>query len=196
VSEVTTEPSHLPYRAVGCFVFFLIVRLNAFAQPNANQNDIGMHEVSGGAGNTASWETRDLPDIRLRFKLPPGYKQKQWAVMIHPGTTTTFQLGHLNEINFSVQNAEDRSVQKAKVTPQKDYADYKEWSQFIGGRDGIVQTFQGGGVIIDEEGKRLPYRVEATCALDEKHLLWINAALGNQERQQEVLAILKTIEFY
>jgi hypothetical protein len=196
VSEVRTEPSHLLYRAFGCFVFFLIVRLNAFTEANANPNDTGMHEVRGAAANTASWETRDLPDIRLRFKLPPGYKQKQWAVIIRSGPIATFQLGHLNEINFAVENAEDKRAKNAKVMPQKDYVDYKEWSQLIGGRDGIVQTFQGGGEIIDEEGKRLPYRVEATCALDGKHLLWINATLGNDERQQELLAMLKTFEFY
>jgi hypothetical protein len=177
-------------------VVFLIVRLSAFTQPNSNQNDTGIHEVRGAAANTVSWETRDLPDIHLRFKLPPGYKQKKWAVIIRSGPIATFQLGHLNEINFAVENAEDGSAQNAKVMPQKDYIDYKEWGQLIGGHDGIVQTFQGGGVIINEEGNYLPYRVEATCAWDGKHLLWINATLGNQERQQEVLAMLKTIEFY
>jgi hypothetical protein len=32
-------------------------------------------------------------------------------------------------------------VQRASL--KKDYVDYKEWSQLIGGYKGIVQTFQG-----------------------------------------------------
>jgi hypothetical protein len=78
---------------------------------------------------------------------------------------------------------------------QRDYVDYREWSQLIGGHKGIVQTFQGG-MIFDEKGQRLAYCVEAICALDEKSLLWVSATLGSQDRQQEVLAMLKTIEFY
>jgi hypothetical protein len=49
---------------------------------------------------------------------------------------------------------------------------------------------------MDEEGKRLPYCVEAITALDSKHVLRISATLGSQERQHEILAVLKTIEFY
>jgi len=154
-----------------------------------------MHEVTGVAVNTESWETRELPNLRIRFKLPPGYKQKQWAVVVgFPPIVATFQIGHVNQIDFAVENAEDASPESAKVTPQKDYIDYKEWSQLIGGHKGIVQTFQGG-VIIDGEGNRLPYCVEAVPAIDAKHLLRVSATLGNQERQQEVLATLKTIEF-
>ncbi len=176
-------------------VVFLITRLNAFAQPSSNENATRMHEVTGVAVNTESWETRELPNLRIRFKLPPGYKQKQWAVVVgFPPIVATFQIGHVNQIDFAVENAEDASPESAKVTPQKDYIDYKEWSQLIGGHKGIVQTFQGG-VIIDGEGNRLPYCVEAVPAIDAKHLLRVSATLGNQERQQEVLATLKTIEF-
>jgi hypothetical protein len=156
-----------------------------------------MHEVTGVAVKTESWETRELPNMRIRFKLPPGYKQKQWAVVVgSPPIVATFQVGHVNQIDFAVENAEDAIPETAKHIPQKNYIDYKEWSQFIGERKYIVQTFQGGGVIIDEEGKRLPYCVEAVAEIDAKHLLRVSATLGNQERQQEVLAMLKTIEFH
>jgi hypothetical protein len=178
-------------------VVLAIVQVTASAQSQANRKDVGTHDATGNAANTESWETRDVPSMRVRFKLPPGYKQKQWAVVVGtPGPGATFQLGHVDKINFAVENVGDGMTQNAKVMPQKDYIDYKEWSQLMGGRKGIVQTFQGGGVIIDEQGKRLPYGVEATCALDEKRVLWIHATLGSQERQQEVLAMLKTIEFY
>jgi len=181
----------------GIFCVFLIVRLSAFAQPDSNGNDTGTREGIDDAVNTASWETRDLPNMHLRFKLPTGYRQKQWAVVVGtPEPSATFQLGHENEIDFTVENVENANPENAKVGLQKDYVDYKEWTQLIGGHKGVVQTFQGGGVIIDEEGKRLPYRVAAICAPDAEHLLRISAMLGNQERQQEVLVMLKTIEFY
>lgn len=178
-------------------VIFLAVRFSASAQPDSNGDDTGTRELKGDAVNTASWEARELSNIRLRFKLPPGYKEKRWAVVFgSPPIIATFQLGHVNQIDFAVENAEDANPESAKVGLQKDYVDYKEWSQLIGGHQGVVQTFQGGGVIMDEEGKRLPYCVEAATALDPKHLLRISATLGSQERQQEVLALLKTIEFY
>jgi hypothetical protein len=175
----------------------LVARLSASAQPASNGHDTGTREITSDTVITASCEARELPNIRLRFKLPPAYKQKQWAVVVgSPPIVATFQVGHVNQIDFAVENAEDASPESAKDIPQKNYIDYKEWSQFIGGHKGIVQTFQGGGVIIDEEGKRLPYCVGAVAAIDAKHLLRVSATLGNQERQQEVLAMLKTIEFY
>jgi hypothetical protein len=177
-------------------VAFLAVPFGAFAQSDSNGNETETHEITADAVNAASWGTRDLPNARVRFKLPLGYTEKQWAVVIGSVNTTTFQLGHENQIDFTVENVADANPENAKVGLQKDYVDYKEWSQLIGGRKGFVQTFQGGGEIIDEEGKRLPYCIHATCALDEKRLLWIHAVLGSQERQQEVLAMLKTIEFY
>jgi hypothetical protein len=181
-------------RPIFCGVF-LIVQFSAFAQPEAKGADTGIHEVTGNAANTASWESRELADIRLRFKLPGGYKEKHWAVVVgSPGFIATFQLGHLNQIDFKVRNVENANLEAA-VMPQRDYVDYKEWSQLIGGRKGIVQTFQGG-MIFDEKGQRLAYCVEAICALDGKSLLWVSATLGNQERQREVLAMLKTIEFH
>src|ERR1051325_5410276 len=84
-------------------VLFVIARLSVFAQSNSNKDDDGAHGATVGAVNTASWETRDLPNLRLRFKLAPGYKLKHWAVVVgDPGPVATFQLGDFNEIRFSV----------------------------------------------------------------------------------------------
>jgi len=178
-------------------VLFLLMQLVAFAQPSSNRNDTGTHDVTDVGVKTESWKTQELPNLRIRFKLPLGYKQKQWAVVVgSPPLTEIFQVDHVNQINFAVEDAEGAIPGGAKDIPQKNYIDYKEWSQFIGERKYIVQTFQGGGVIIDEKGKRLPYCVEAVAAIDAKHLLRVSATLGNHERQQEVLAMLKTIEFY
>jgi hypothetical protein len=175
---------------------FLTARLGTFAQTDSNGNDVEMHDGTGVAVNAASWETRDLPNIRVRFKLPPGYKQKQWAIAIGSGPVATFQLGHVNEIDFTVENVEGANPESAKVIRQKDYVEYSEWSQLIGGHTGIVQTFKGGGTISDEQGKRPPYCVHAACAVDRKRLLRISGTLGNQERQREILRMLKTIELY
>jgi hypothetical protein len=130
------------------------------------------------------------------LKFPPGYKQKDWAAVIGSRDITTFQRGHENEIDFTMENLEEANPETAKVGVQKDYVDYKEWSQVIGGHKGVVETFQGGGEIIDEGGKRLPHQVWTTCAVDEKHILRIHAMLGNREQQDEVLAMPKTVEFY
>ena len=177
-------------------ILFLMVRVSAFAQPESNANDRQMHEEAGVDVNTQSWETQDLPNMRVRFKVPPGYKQKQWAVSVGPVRIATFQLGHLNAIDFTIESVEDANPENAKIGLQSNYLDYREWSQAIGGHKGVVQTFQGGGVTIDENGKRLPFRVEAVCMVDTKHLLRISAMLGGAERQQEVIEMLKTIEFY
>jgi hypothetical protein len=171
------------------------MRLHSFAQP-ANGKDIGTQETTGIAVSTSSWETQDLTNIRIRFKLPPGYKQKQWEVSIGSGPLATFQLGHLNHIEFTVENVEDAKPEGAKIIRQRDYLDYKEWNQSISGHEIFVQAYQGGGSVTDEHGERLPFCVEVTCALDGKHLLRLSALLGDQKRQHEVLAMLKTIEFY
>jgi hypothetical protein len=180
-------------RPIFCAVF-LIVQCSAFALPESKRNDSGIHEVTG--ANTASWATRELADIRLRLKLPGGYKEKHWAVVVgSPGFIATFRLGHLNQIDFTVETVERATPESGKIIPQKDYVDYKEWSQLIGGHKGVVQAFQGG-TIFDEQGERRGYCVEEVCALDTKRLLRISAMLGNRERQQEVLAVLRTIEFF
>jgi hypothetical protein len=120
--------------AAGSFVF-LIMRLSLFAQPDSNGNATGTHEGTDEAGNTASWETRELPNMHFRFKLPPDYKRKQWAVVVGtPAPSATFQLGHENHIDFTIENVEDANPENAKVGLQKDYVDYKEWSQVIGGQ--------------------------------------------------------------
>lgn len=177
-------------------VLFLVVRVSAFAEPDSHGNDVEMDQATGATENTTSWQTQDLPKIRVRFKLPAGYRQKQWAVALGSGPIATFRLGDFNQIDFRVENVRDAEPENAKISLQRDYVDYKEWRQLIGGRKGFVQTFQGGGEIFDEEGKRSPYCVHAICTPDEKRLLSIHAVLGSQERQWEVLAMLKTIEFY
>ena len=78
--------------AAGSFVF-PIMQLSLFAQPDSNGNATGTHEGTGDAVNTASWESRELPNMHFRFKLPPGYKQKQWAVVV--GTLRLVQLSSL-----------------------------------------------------------------------------------------------------
>ena len=178
------------------FLLAIVPLLSALAEPHSNGYDPARRQTAADAVNIASWETQDLPNFRIRLKLPPGYKQKHWAVVIGSPDVTTFQRGHENEIDFTIENVGEANPENAKVIAEKDYVDYKKWSQLIGGHKGVVQTFQGGGVVIDEGGKRLPHQVEVTCAVDEKHILRISAMLGNREQQEEVLTMLKTVEFY
>lgn len=177
-------------------VVFLLIQLNIFAQPQSNGNDKATNGESNMSLDSSSWEIRDVSSVRVRLKLPPGYQEKQWAVVVGAGPVASFDSGHVNHIYFNVEDTQTGNPQDAKLARQLDYVDYKEWSQPIGGRKGVVQAFQGGGHITDDQGDRLPYCVEAITNLDGKHLLRISATLGSQERQREILAMLNTIEFY
>jgi hypothetical protein len=124
------------------FLLAIAPLLSALAEPDSNGYDPETRQTAANAVNIASWETQDLPNFRIRLNLPPGYKQKHWAVVFGSRDVTTFQRGHQNEIDCTIENVGEANPENAKVIIQKDYVDYKEWSQLIGGHKVLSRHFR------------------------------------------------------
>ena len=144
--------------------------------------------------DTACWIRREIPEFGLAFKLPGKYKEKHWDVTVGPIVGRRFFAG-IAFVDFEV--VERTIFDNAKTRFQLNYRDYREWTDEIRGHKVLIQTFQGGGSIISDKGVFPPHQVTVVCELDtdRQRFLTIDAPCATKEEQDEILAMVGTLEF-
>jgi hypothetical protein len=65
----------------------------------------------------------------------------------------------------------------------------------IGGREAMLESFRGGGVIVSAGRHFRTYYAEGLWQLTAQQLLRIRGDVASRESQDEVLAVLRTVEF-
>jgi hypothetical protein len=144
--------------------------------------------------DTAFWIRREITEFGLTFKLPRKYKEKHWDVTVGPIVGRRFFAG-IAVVDFEVE--ERTTFDNAKTRFQLNYDDYREWTDEIRGHKVLIQTFQGGGSIHTEKGVFPPHQVTVVCELDtdRQRFLRIGASCATKEEQEEILAMVGTLEF-
>jgi hypothetical protein len=150
--------------------------------------------ASVGAIDTESWTTREITESGLRFKLPKRYKEKHWEVVVGVIQIRSFNAGFAT-VDFEIR--EGTTFDGLKTGRQLNFDDYREWTDEIRGHKLLIQTFQGGGSIHTEKGVFPPHQVTVVCELDKdrQRFLRIGASCATKEEQEEILAMIATIEF-
>ena len=145
--------------------------------------------------DTTAWVRREIAEFGVSFKLPEKYREKSWAVTVgSPIAARRFVAGPAF-VDFEL--LERTTFEKAKTGFQLSFEDYREWTDQIRGHKLLIQTFTGGGSIITEKGVFPPHQVTVVCELDkERHrFLTISAPCATKEEQEEILAMVRTLEF-
>ena len=144
--------------------------------------------------DTAFWIRREITEFGLAFKLPGKYKENHWGVTVGPIVGRRFFAG-IAFVDFDV--VERTTFDSAKTRFQMNYDNYREWTDNVRGHKVLIQTFQGGGTIISDKGVFPPHHVTVVCELDRdrQRILRIGASCATKEEQEEILAMVGTLEF-
>ncbi len=107
----------------------------------------------------------------------------------------SYRAGPFDHIDIELEASANSDASSNKVFQQTYYLDYTDCSETIRNRKVSIQSFRGGGVIFNQ-GRQYPmYEVMASCQLSATQLLTISSGLASRQSQEEVLAMLRTLEF-
>ena len=159
---------------------------------------LACYDLSQAAGtkiNTSDWRVLTLPECGIRLKLPRRYLEKHWAVTDGDPIGRSFRGTAFERIDIEVQPSPHGKLADNKTIRQRDYEGYTESTETIGGREAILQSFRGGGVIIGGGGQSTTYHAGAIWQLRPGQVLSIGGDVATPQAQREVLAALRTVEF-
>ena len=139
-----------------------------------------------------SWRTVTARSCGIRLRLPPRYVEKRWAVTVGDFVGASYRAGHFDRIDITAFRGAD--AQFGKVHRQSDYHGYSECSVEIARHKATIQSFRGGGVIFDGGRSSAPFVVAATLELRPGHTLQFMCSASNRQSQDEILAILRTVQ--
>jgi hypothetical protein len=145
--------------------------------------------------DTMSWRVWTVESTGIRFKLPPRYKEHTWAVNIGAVQMYSYRAGHVDHIDIELESSANPDPSKHKVFQQTYYLEYTECAERIRNHEVVIQSFREEGAIFDQ-GRQYPmYEVMASCQLDSTRFLRISSGFASRQSQEEMLAMLRTIEF-
>jgi hypothetical protein len=157
--------------------------------------DSGLQGSPSSQIDTQSWTSRKITKFGLKFKLPTKYLEKDWDVTVGSVAAGPRFFAGLAFLDFAVE--ERTTFDNAKTRFQLNYDEYREWTDEIRGHKLLIQTFRGGGSIHTEKGVFPPRQVVVICEIDRdsQRFLIIRASCTTKEEQEEILAMVGTLEF-
>lgn len=142
-----------------------------------------------------SWSVITLNDCGIRLRLPKRYRERSWDVIVNDSIGHSYRSGNGDRIDIHVEKPRNPEPSQNKTIRQKDYEGFTECVEVIGGRAAILQSYRGGGIII-RAGRHFPaYHAEGLWQLADGRLLRIRGNALVRESQDEILAMLRTVEF-
>ena len=145
--------------------------------------------------NTSGWRVFTLQDCGIRLKLPKRYSEKNWAVKVGRPVLRSFDGGPFDRISIAVRPSPLSRLAENKIVRQSDYQGYAECTETIGGREAVVQSFRGGGTMFDRGAQSTTYYAGAVWQLRAGQVLSIGGHVATRKVQEELLAVLRTVEF-
>jgi hypothetical protein len=144
-----------------------------------------------------SWQTVTMADCGIRMKLPRGYREHRYDVVVNNAVGHSYRVGHFDSIDIDLEKVQETNtpLSQNKVIRQKDYEGYTECTERINGREAIVQSYRGGGNITDGERQFPLYSVEAVFERKPGVLVRISGASNSRQYQELILAALRAVEF-
>ena len=144
-----------------------------------------------------SWQTVTLADCGVRMKLPSGYREHRYGVVVNNFVGHSYRVGHFDSIDINLDTVGEMNtpLSQKKIIRQKDYDGYTECAERINGREAIIQSYRGGGVITDGEHEFRLFSVQAVFERKPGVLIRISGSSSSRESQEQILAALRTVEF-
>jgi hypothetical protein len=139
-----------------------------------------------------AWQSVTLKSCGIRLRLPTRYAEKHWEVTIGDPIGASYRAENFDRIDISVLPS---PPENNKIHQESDHRGYSECVATIGGRKGIIQSFRGGGVIFDGERSYPPFVIVATWELRPGHTLQVVSSASTRRSQEEILAVLRTVQF-
>ncbi len=145
--------------------------------------------------DTKDWHAASNRKVGISLKLPKKFREKHWAVTVGDFVGATFRAGHFEDISFTVERPEGRSLAQHKIGRQADFQGYTECTEVIRGHQVIIQSFRGGGVIFNGGRSYPPYSIAGACELGPGRILTFHGSAASRHGQEEQLAIIRTLDF-
>jgi hypothetical protein len=127
--------------------------------------------------------------------MPKRFTEKHWAVTVGDPIGATYRGAQFETFTVEVMASGGQSLEHQKTIRQSDYVGYTECTETIGGRRTIIQSFRGGGVIMLGDRSFPPFAVMAVCELGPGRILRFDGSTATRQAQEDLLAILRTLEF-
>ena len=141
------------------------------------------------------WRAVTIESCGIRLRLPTRYKEKRAEIIVGDHRGASFRAGEVDRVTISVQPTAHARLEDNTIVRQSDYERYSECAETIGGRDAIVQSFRGGGVVLSGSESSAPFHASAIWEYAPGQILRIDATSATQRSQHELLAIVRTVEF-
>jgi hypothetical protein len=140
------------------------------------------------------WRAIELVKMGVRLKMPSKYREKHWAVTVGNPIVATFRAGQVETFTLKVDGPGARSLADHKVIRQPKYEGYTECTESISGHPAVIQAFREPGVIFTARWHPA-FAVHAVADLGPGRVLRFSGTAATRRGQEELLAILRTIEF-
>jgi hypothetical protein len=98
--------------------------------------------------DTTSWQVVTLGDCGVPLKLPTKYKEHKWEVAVNNAVGHSYRAGRFDSIDIDVERPPNANPARNKTIPQADYEGFTACNEVIGGREAMLASFRGGGVIV------------------------------------------------
>lgn len=145
--------------------------------------------------NTLSWQLVTLADCNARLKLPRRYREHAGGVVIGRIAIHIFLTSDFDRIEVQLVPPMFPDLDRNKTIRQSNYQGFTECTELVAGRDAIIQSFRGGGMIFKVGRPIMPYHATALWKWTNNRLLSLDAGVSSRESQEEVLAAVRTVEF-
>lgn len=139
------------------------------------------------------WRSIELVRVGVRLKMPKKYAEKHWAVTVGNPVVATFRASHVEDFTLQLEAPAGRSLAEHKVGRQSNYEGYTECAENISGHEAIIQSFREPHVIFMNRWYPA-FAVHAVSDLRPGRILRFDGTTATRQGQEELLAILRTLE--
>lgn len=140
------------------------------------------------------WRSVELVRIGVRIKMPKKYAEKHWAVTVGNPVVATFRASHVEDFTLQLDAPEGLPLADHKVGLQSGYEGYTECAETIDGHQAVIQSFREPHVIFIDQQWYPVFAVHAVCDLRAGRILRFDGSAATRQGQEELLAILRTLE--
>jgi len=147
--------------------------------------------------DTKSWRTVTLTDCGIRIKLPRTYHERRGDVVVNNAVIHSFEGNGFDNVTISLESplSPNTTINEQKIGRQTDYEGYTECKERISGRDAIVQSFRGSGMITDNTHQFRVYSVNAVFQRGQAEFVRVSAATSDRKSQEQLLAAIYSVVF-
>jgi hypothetical protein len=141
------------------------------------------------------WQTVQLAQPEVTFRLPPGWSEKRWEVPfgdVESWHTFRSEADLFQNLRI-IEERDSAAGPLPRAARQADYTDYVECEDSIAGRRALLQAWRGGGTIF-RGGQQTPsFGTHLTLEVGPGRYAMASASSADTAGRDEIITILKTL---